>query len=86
MHCLVGQFALHSHRSLLLPIFSCKEYCKKIYHFTETTNKSTKTYSIQKLPMKFKSAFRAAEAKWRDQISLTAGNETEVPIYSASRN
>ena len=35
--------------------------------------------------MKFTS-FRAAEAKWRDQISQTAGNETEVPIYFASRN
>ena len=35
--------------------------------------------------MKFTS-YRAAEAKLRDQISQTAGNETEVSIYFASRN
>ena len=50
MHYLIGQFALNGHQSLLLPIFRCKEYSKKIYHFTETTDKSAKTNSIQKSP------------------------------------
>ena len=50
MHYLIGQFALHSHQSLLLPIFRCKEYSTKICPFTETTDKSEKINSIQKLP------------------------------------
>ena len=86
MHYLIGQFALNGHQSLLLPIFHCKEYSKKIYlFFTETTDKSAKPIRFKSRPMKFKSAFRAAEAKWRNQISLTAGNEMGVPIYFGSR-
>ena len=50
MHYLIGQFALNGHQSLLLPIFCCKEYSKKMYHFTETTYNSAKTNSIQKSP------------------------------------
>ena len=51
MHYLIGQFALDGHQSLLLPIFRCKEYSKKIYlFFTEKTDKSAKTNSIQKSP------------------------------------
>ena len=57
-----------------------------MYHFIETRDKIAKKEILFKSrAIKFKS-FRAVEAKWRDQISHTAGNETEVPIYFASRN
>ena len=58
----------------------------KNIHFTETTDKiAKKEIWFKGRAIKFTS-FRAAEAKWRDQISHTAGDETEVPIYFASRN
>ena len=57
-----------------------------MYHFIETRDKiAKKEIWFKSRAIKFKS-FRVVEAKWRDQISHTAGNETEVPIYFASRN
>ena len=85
MHYLIGQFALHSHQSLLLPISAVKNILKKFIILQKQQIKAQKPIRFKSRPMKFKSAFRAAEAKWRDQISLTAGNETEVPIYFGSR-
>ena len=74
----------------VIKVFCCqfsavKNILKKIIILLKQQIKAQKPIRFKSRPMKFKSAFREAEAKWRDQISLTAGNETEVPIYFGSR-
>ena len=70
----------HQSSSLLLPIFHSKEYFQKhLSFYRDDRLKSQKAIRFKSCPTKFKS-FRTAEAKWRDQISQIAGNESEVPI------
>ena len=65
--------------------FSAVKNILKKFIILRQQTKAQKSIRFKSRPMKFKFAFRAAEAKWRDQISLTAGKETEVPIYFGSR-
>ena len=85
MHYLIGQFALHSHQSLCCQFSAVKNILQKFVLLLRQQIRAKKPIRFKSYPMKFKSAFRVAEAKWRDQISLTAGNETEDPLYFASR-
>ena len=63
----------------MLPIFRCKEYSQKhLSFYRDNRLKSQKAIRFKSCPTKFKS-FRTAEVKWRNQISQTAGKESEVP-------
>ena len=74
----------------VIKVFCCqfsavKNILKKFIILLRQKIKAQKPIRFKSRPMKFKSAFRAAEAKWRDRIFLSAGNETEDPINFASK-
>ena len=88
VHYLMGQFALYAYVLSVFKVFrfqfsAVKNILKKLIILL----KQKIIYKIwfKSRAIKFTS-FRTAETKWRDQISQTADNKTEVPIYYASRN
>ena len=65
-------------RGYFIPLTLRSRKQKQLSFYRDDRLKSQKAIRFKSCSTKFKS-FRTAEAKWQDQISQTAGNESEVP-------